>query len=127
MQISAVYNPLSSKEAVALVTEPPLSATVFSHFKELCKDSAEMRRYAFGLEDGMLVMRWAEKGKTILVSAEDCAHILGKLECAEDVTARVEEQAKREQEERKQVLDEVAKAFGVSVVDERGRRLDFNL
>jgi hypothetical protein len=127
IRITAVFNPMSSKEAAALITEPPISEEVFAHFVELCKQSNEMLRYAFELKEGMLVMRMAEKGKPIIVRGEDHSEIVGKLVCAEDADARIQEQAMREQLERKQVLDNVAKVFGVDVVDERGRRLDFDL
>src|SRR4051812_40453696 len=126
MKIIAVYNPLSSKEKVALMTEPHLSEQVLSHFKELCKDSEAMRRYTFEVNEGMLLIRWTEQGKAISISTDDCNQIRGNLECAQDAVARIQEQEKREREERRQAIEEVANAFGVPVIQEKYRNISLD-
>jgi hypothetical protein len=108
MKIIAINRELSDKEAIALVTEPPLTPQVFQEF-ERCFETPPLEAQ---MVSGCLVIR-AER-----YTPELRAQLEQSLTKAEDVVSGVaaRKQAEIEQSEKELTLESAAAGFELPIV-----------
>jgi hypothetical protein len=108
MKIIAIYSELSDKDAIALVTEPPLTPQVFQEFERRVRTPALQAQ----MVSGCLVIRPERFAPELRTELEQL------LTDAEDVVSGVtaRKQADIEQFEKEITLESAAAGFGLPIV-----------